>query len=230
MIKKILWYGMVGLAIVVMLGLGSVLVDWISDRPRSYVVEDPQLAKLLDAEKLYEAVNTLNSYVTYGRELDTTIVSLKVTRDSLQPKFFKVLAQDASKKYNVNWRILYGIWMRESTLDPNAKGDGKKDSLGVFIKGSWRAFGLGQVHLGTARTHYDPKITKERLLDPVEGGYASAATFRDYLAIFKGNVKYAISAYQAGPDNVQYVIKKKLPLSNGDYVTDILMYAATVEE
>jgi soluble lytic murein transglycosylase-like protein len=191
--------------------------------------EDSKLTKLTAAQVQFQQTGDLQSFIAYGRVLDTTITSLSTLRDSLQERFYYKLSQEAGRKYGINWKILYSVWMRESRMDPNARGDGRKDSLGTFVPGTWKAFGLGQVHVASAKMHYDKAVTKERLLDPIENGYASAAILRDYIAIFKDPI-YGVASYQAGPANIDGDFKAKKAPRNWRYVSDVLVLAAEVHD
>jgi len=178
----------------------------------------------------YESKKDLFSFYAYGSALDSVINTTQHTRDSLQERFYHQLAMEAGKKYNVNWHILYGIWVKESSVNPNSKGDGSKKEDGTFIPGTWKAFGLGQIHLSTAKFHYDSSITKERLLSPIENGFASAKILRDYTDIFGGSYIYGIAAYQQGPAVTISQYKNKIKPDNyWLYVCDVLLASSKVE-
>jgi soluble lytic murein transglycosylase-like protein len=207
----------------------AVALLWLSAREADRGVAVSPFSKLAAAEIQFQRAGDLSSFIGYGRLLDTTIVSLSTLRDSLQERFFYKLSKEAGKKYDLNWKILYSVWMRESRMDPNAKGDGRKDSTGTFVPGTWKAFGLGQVHVASAKIHYDQAITKERLLDPIENGYASAAILKDYITIFKDPV-YGVASYQAGPATIDPDFKSKKAPRNWRYVSDVLVLAAEVHD
>jgi hypothetical protein len=187
-----------------------------------------QFTKLSKVESSFLASDNLENFVQYGRSLDSTLIFISNLRDSLQERFYYKLSKEAGKQYNVNWKILYSVWMRESKMDPSAKGDGRKDTNGTFIPGTWAAFGLGQIHVASAKTHYDKNITKERLMNPIENGYASAAILRDYIAL--SDPVYGIASYQAGPATVQGDFKIKKAPKNWKYVTDVLVLASEVKD
>lgn len=169
--------------------------------------------------------------VTRGRYLDSVIAADIRTRDSLRNQFFKLLSVEAGAKYNVNATVLYAIWVRESLLDPNAKGDGDKDSNGVFIPGTWRAFGIGQIHLSTARSHFDGPVTPDMLYDPVFNGFVSAKVLSDYLKLADGDYVYAISSYQQGPVGaLQQKKKKEIPKNWNSYVYPVLKIALILDQ
>ena len=191
---------------------------------------DIRIEQVLNAKQIYESEGTLEAMVLYGNAIDSASFVMKSVRDSLENKFFKTLAIDAGNRYNVPWRLLYGIWKQESQMNPSAKGDGRKDKNGKIIPGSHRAFGLGQVHLKSAREHYDSSVTVARLMNPIENGYASAAILRDYLKTFKGDVDYGVSAYNAGPYTVNPFYKqKKMPPNYWNYTRFVLGYALKVD-
>jgi len=212
----------------ILIVIGGVIIFWYFNWGKKGV-ESSRFNTLIVAEKQLTEKADLSSFIAYGRSLDTAITSLSVLRDSLQERFFYKLSREAAKRHGTNWKILYGVWMRESRMDPDAKGDGRKDSTGAFIPGTWKAFGLGQVHVASAKIHYDKSVTKERLLDPIENGYASEAILADYKAIFKDLI-YGIASYQAGPENIQADFKAKRPPKNWRYVSDVLLIASEVKD
>jgi len=80
-----------------------------------------------------------------------TTVSTKPVYDEL---FYKDLARSVSDEHDIYWRMLFGIWKRESlvlTYDPTIKGDYDKKTK------KYKAFGIGQIHIKTARDHYSKK-------------------------------------------------------------------------
>jgi hypothetical protein len=200
----------------------------LSLRNDSTVVQNTVPLTIEEAKSQYEAKHDLPSLLAYGKLLEANMLSMDSVRASLQQEFFKELAKEAGARYNIKWNILYGLWMRESAVNPQAKGDGRTDANGRIIPGSYRAFGLGQIHLRTAKTHYDPSMTELRLLDPIENGLASAKVLRDYTDMFGGNIKYGISAYQQGPENTKSQYAKKQEPKNISYVIDVLQNAAEV--
>lgn len=221
-----------GLTLVgILCGMFFVKYHFFPDNPLAIPVDSLTLSlNTVHWTKLqFELNENVQNFVRYGNALDTLSYRITAVRDSIQERFFYQLAKEAGEKYDVNWRVLYGIWMRESRMNPNVKGDGRKDSMGVIIPGSHRAFGLGQVHLATARDHYDPNITKERLMDPVENGYASAATLRDYIKLMNGDERYGIAAFNLGPGTVQaFYNKRQAPPNYWGYVSEVYKYALTV--
>ncbi len=166
-------------------------------------------------------------------DLYTLIKDIKIidsTRAILQEKFFYELAKEAGKKDTIDWKIPYSIWMVESKMDPNAKGDGKKDANGIIIPGSERAFGLGQIHVPTAKTHGNSKITKEDLLDPVINGFTCVSVLRDYSKMFNGNILYTIAAYNAGPVPVKEDYKNRKAPRNWQYVNAVYEFYSKIKE
>lgn len=194
-----------------------------SPKPQTIILSSVEIAKIN-----YEQQKDLASLIAYGHALDTSMLNMDSTRAYLQSQFFKMLAKEAGNLYNIPQNILYGLWMRESRMDPKAMGDMKFDSTGRVIPNSFRAFGLGQIHLKTAQGHYDSGMTQARLMDPVENGFASAKILRDYADMFNGDFKYGISAYQQGPANTQSQWKRKQEPKNISYVLDVLQNAAEI--
>ena len=191
-----------------------------------------RINELIDLHnKLSNEKNPLLIY-EYGRKIDTLMLILNERKDFLKKEFYIKLAKEVSKKYEIeNWRIMYGIWMWESTLNAKAKGDGIKDSNGVFIPNTWRAFGIGQVWVSTAQHHYDKNISKEDLLNPIICAYVSAKVYKDYSIRYKNNINYTLSAYQRGPGNTDYYFANKIaPPNIFTYVNNVLIEAVKVEE
>jgi hypothetical protein len=180
------------------------------------------------AKAEYLRKHDLKSMLAYGRALDTTMVNMDAERAALESEFYRLLAKDAGDSVGIPWNYLYGIWMRESQMDPTSKGDGRLDAAGHIIPGSFKAFGLGQIHVATARSEVDPKLTKEQLLDPIINGHASAKILKNYTQRFGGNIRYGISAYQQGPGVTQSQYNKRSIPNNIAYVLDVLEYAAKV--
>ena len=180
---------------------------------------------LQKAKENYEKQHDLRSMLAYGREIDTVMVGMDSERAKLEKEFYLHLAKDAGDSVHVPWNYLYGLWMRESQMDPKARGDSRLDSAGHIIPGSFRAFGLGQEHLSTAR-EIDPNVTKEQLMDPMYSGYSTAKVLKKYTAMFGGNYRYGISAYQQGPEPTKAQYKKKARPANIDYVLDVYQFSA----
>jgi hypothetical protein len=221
---------LMGVVSFLVIGCFGIYFNWVSGRPIHNPVVNSKFHQLAVSEQRFMLDGDLANFVQYGRAIDTVVAVLSTLRDSLQERFFYKLSQEAGSAAGINWKILYSVWMRESRMDPNAKGDGRKDSSGTFIPGTWMAFGLGQIHVASAKTHYDKNVTKERLLDPIENGYASAAILRDYINIFKGDVIYGIASYQAGPQAIQDDFKLKRAPKNWRYVSDVLVLSAGVQD
>lgn len=220
----------IGVIMLILLA-SSPFIFWYANNNKETIVESKVSELRVLFEKISQESNPELIYI-YGRKIDTLQNILNVEKDSLKNQFYITLAKECSKKFNIqNWRIMYGIWTVESKLDPKAKGDGIKDSNGVFIPGTWRAFGIGQVWVSTARFHYDKNITSSQLLDPVVCGYVSTKVYKDYLDIFNGNEIYAIAAYQKGPGNIMQFFKSKTqPSNNFSYVVPVLLEATRVKE
>jgi hypothetical protein len=178
----------------------------------------------------YNRVHDLKTMLAYGRAMDTAMVNMDLERAALEKRFYHQLAKDAGDSSGIPWNILYAIWMRESSMNPRIQGDAKYDPDGRLIAGSFRAFGLGQIHLATARSEVDLNITKEQLLDPIVNGHTSAQILRNYTDKFHGNLRYGISAYQQGPASTQSQYARKLLPANIAYVLDVYQYAAEVHD
>jgi len=141
-------------------------------------------------------------------------------------EFYSDIAQVMGAKYDFNWKWLYGIWMREALIlsnDPDVRGDRKVLENGKVV---WLAHGVGQVHLKSARAHYDKNITSEQLMNPITNANASAKIFSDYLKLFNYDYEYAVAAYNAGPARIRpYATKNMRPFNYTDYVKDVIEYS-----
>ena len=186
-------------------------------------------AQLVVARTHYDSDSSLRSLLAYGQTLDTTIATLKAAYMRLQIKFYRQLAMDAGQRYGIRWTILLGLWMQESGVNSNARGDGKKGKNGKMIPGTEHAFGQGQIHLPTAQTHYAKDMTKERLMDPIENGFASAKILHDYTVMMGGNIRYGISAYQQGPGATRSQFQQHRLPNNMAYVLGVMQFALEVE-
>lgn len=223
-------YGCLGIAI---LGIAVLYFD-LSGKVDNYLAATttPAEATVLgsaycgvtEAYKVYAQKKTTEEYFRYGRALDTLYDCAWDQREELRLKFFHVLAQEVGVEYNIHWSYLYGLWLQESRLDSSAKGDGRRDSVGVFIPGTWRAFGLGQVHLATARAHYDSSITRAQLMNPVINARVSAKVLRDYTDLFGHDILYGIAAYQQGPTVTKSQFKTGIPPKNWAYLREVLKF------
>lgn len=183
------------------------------------------MTPLEKAKAAYESQHDLHTMLAYGRALDTAMVGMDSERAALEKQFYIHLAKDAGDSVHVPWNYLYGLWMRESRMDPQQRGDGRFDSAGHIIPGSFKAFGIGQEHLSTAR-EIDPNVTKEQLLDPLYAGYSSAQVLKKYTVMCGGNYRNGISAYQQGPGLTRSQLFKKARLANIDYVMDVMQFSA----
>ena len=177
------------------------------------------------ARSTYEKQHDLRSMLAYGRALDTAMVGMDSERAKLEKEFYIALAKDVQDSTGVPWNYMYGLWMRESGMDPKSKGDGRADSAGHIIPGTFKAFGLGNEHLPTAR-EIDPNVTKEQLMDPLYAGYSSAKVLKKYTVLCGGNYRNGISAYQQGPALTKAQLARKVKLANTEYVMDVMQLAA----
>jgi soluble lytic murein transglycosylase-like protein len=168
------------------------------------------------------------SLLSLIRSLNDVSLAVDSMRLLYRAEFFESLAKEASKKYAINWRILYAIWMNESQLEISAKGDGKYTTAGIFIPGSWRSFGLGQIQLLTAHHHYSDTLTIRDLLDPEINAFVSAKILRDYLNLYDNNYVYAIAAYNQGPVKTKEQFTIKIPPRNSKYVFRVLSIASDI--
>ena len=173
--------------------------------------------------------NIINKHVDLYTLLDDIRV-LDSTKAVKQQKLYYELAKEAGRKDSIDWKIPYSIWMVESKMDPNAKGDGKKDINGKVIPGTEKAFGLGQIHLPTAQTHANPRMTKEELLDPVINGFTSVSVLKDYMQMFNNNMLYAVAAYNAGPVSIKEDYKNKKAPRNWSYVNAVYEFHSKIKD
>jgi len=159
--------------------------------------------------------NTINRQDFYS--LVNQIKVLDSTKASLQEKLYYELAKEAGRRDTLDWKIPYSIWMVESKMDPNAKGDGGK------------AFSLGQVHLPTAKG-INPKLTADSLMNPIINGFTSCSVLKDYTNIFHGNILYGIAAYQAGPVAIKEDYKNNKPPRNWQYVNKVFEFWSKLKD
>ena len=121
----------------------------------------------------------------------------------LKTRFGPVVEQIA-KEHNVDPKIIKAIIERESGFDPNA----------ISKQG---AIGLMQLMPGTAR-----EAGVKNIFDPIENIRGGTKYFSSLLNRYHGNVVFALSAYNSGPNNVDKY--KGVPPfeETRKYVTDIM--------
>lgn len=129
----------------------------------------------------------------------------------------KVMVKEIAPKYFLDWKVVYAVCKYESNLQAKAKGD------------SGKAWGLMQLHIGTAKTHYDKDITGKSLLSPKININAGCSVLKDYLDRYHGNYTYAIAAYNAGPKHIDLAYNKKSIPFNKDYIIGIYNIAWHIE-
>ena len=136
--------------------------------------------------------------------------------NNIEKQDYKSITKQYAKQNNINWRILYSIFINESNLNVKAMGD------------HYKAFGLGQVHLTTAK-YYDDAATIKQLLTPDYNIKISCIVFKDYLDRYDGDYAYAIAAYNAGPKTIDKNYKYKTNPHNIDYITNIFLVASQLD-
>lgn len=134
--------------------------------------------------------------------------------------YYKKLAHKLTKGTPIPADCLFGLWLRESQLQPYALGD--KNWLGQP-----QSFGLGQVQVPTARRFF-PSITSGDLLNPWVNGRVTVRILTEYHKKYRGNFNYILAAYNAGERKVDIARKnKRLPHNYSRYVKKVYQLAKT---
>jgi len=116
-----------------------------------------------------------------------TAATRKYFRNSVEQKLapFEPHIKDAARRYKIDSDLIKAVILAESSGNPQA----------VSAKG---AKGLMQLMDGTAR-----ELGVSDPFDPRENIFAGTAYLADLLKKFNGDVKLALSGYNAGPDSVK---------------------------
>jgi soluble lytic murein transglycosylase-like protein len=120
-----------------------------------------------------------------------------------------LVGDSIAKQHNVPQAMFHALILVES----NYKEDAVNKSAKI------RSYGLTQLTLATAKRFCG--LTKKNIMDPLRNMECGARVLRYQIERYKGNLKKALSAYNAGtytPKNTKYV--KKI------YDTISLIYAA----
>lgn len=108
---------------------------------------------------------------------------------------------DAANKAGIEPELAFRLVRVESVFDTRA----------VSRAG---ALGLTQLMLGTAR-EFEPKVTREQLLDPDVNLRIGFAYLRGLIREYKGDLKLALLVYNRGPVAVQRSLSMGLSPANG---------------
>ena len=185
------------------------------------ILQIQKLSLLAQKERMY--YNALFNISVIGKYTNTPL---------LFPKAFSRDVKKASDKFNINRSLIYGIMRRESMFNPNAS--------------SWAgAKGLMQVTIPTAKfiaKKYRLKLDKEKneqindiIFNPYNNINIGTANLDFLDDLFNKNIILGISAYNAGPGNVdKWLNGKKVPALNWIenipfketriYIRKVLMY------
>jgi len=111
------------------------------------------------------------------------------------------LTRFIEKDKNIPDKLLVAIVTTESNFDPLAYNPASRPGVRVS------SFGLGQITLHTARNHCS--MNKNDLMHPKKNLACASTILKKHLVRFNGNIKRAISAYNAGTpcecDGVRFV-------------------------
>ena len=165
------------------------------------ILQIQKLSLLAQKERMY--YNALFNISVIGKYTNTPL---------LFPKAFSRDVKKASDKFNINRSLIYGIMRRESMFNPNAS--------------SWAgAKGLMQVTIPTAKfiaKKYRLKLDKEKneqindiIFNPYNNINIGTANLDFLDDLFNKNIVLGISAYNAGPGNIdKWLNSKKVPALN----------------
>lgn len=146
-------------------------------------------ASLNSALERIQEISQLTSLVTGVERSDQisvkgSITGIGNTALDLSKKQFGKIIDTVAKEHNVNPKLINAVIEQESQFNPNA----------VSKSG---AMGLMQLMPGTAR-----EVGVKKPFDPVDNIRGGTKYLSSLLSRYHGNVTLALSAYNAGPNNV----------------------------
>jgi glucan-binding YG repeat protein len=189
---------------------GSMATGWVSSNGSDYYYLDPATGKMLTNTtidgynigsdgKRYTAVN-LVPLSTSSKASDDNI---KKISDSVNT---------ASKKYDLDSKLILAIIKAESNFDPNATSSSGATGLMQIMPENYAYLGI--------TNGYD-------INQNINGG---SKLLKDYLTQFNGDLEIAVAAYNAGPKNVENdgvssdADLCKMSQGVQDYVKEVISY------
>ena len=182
--------------------------------PTSYSTELPTNVAFLQA-RLEQASD----------DQETLSLALEFGFDPMIVQVVRHLASDAMilrDETDMTWRFIDSEWELTYLLLSIIQGEsrGQVDARGD----SGKAFGLGQMHLATAKK-YRPDVTGDQLLRLQDHLEIAVAHFVDLLQIYDGNYTLAVLAWNRGQASVNRAIALGQSPANG-YARKVYLQAA----